>query len=114
MISDSCQLKTSILTDTGSYIHYIYKKLHRHLCICIKAHNTSIKIFSLPLRFDVCAGAYVVFGGQHKLIVEHPLGFVVQHSRGVQLDHLVVLHRQIVPCTLQVGHLITPQKQINK
>lgn len=74
----------------------------------------ALVIFSLPLRFDVCTGANVVLGGQHKLVVQHPFRLVVQHSGRVQLDHLVVLHRQIVPCTLQVGHLITQQQQINK
>lgn len=69
---------------------------------------------SLPLWFDVGAGADVVLGGQHKLIVHHPLRLVVQHSGGVQLDHLVVLHSQVVACTLQMGYLSITYRDRNK
>lgn len=37
---------------------------------------------SLPLWFDVGAGADVVLGGQHKLIVYHQLRLVVAHRTG--------------------------------
>lgn len=60
----------------------------------------------LPLWFDVGARADVVLGGEHELVVENPLGLVVQNCRGVELDNLVVLHRQVMPCTLQVGYLL--------
>lgn len=58
-----------------------------------------------PLWSDAGARADVVLGGEHKLVVEHPVRLVVQHSGGVQLDHLVVLHRQVLACALQVRHL---------
>ena len=35
-----------------------------------------------------------------------PLGLVVEAGRWVQVHHLIVLHRQIVPCALQVCHLL--------
>ena len=54
---------------------------------------------------DVRDGADVVFGGEHELVVEHPLGLVVEAGGGVQLDHLVVLARQVVARPLQVRHL---------
>lgn len=49
--------------------------------------------FSLPFGFDISAGADVVLCGQHELVVENPLGLMVQYGGRVQLDHLVVLHR---------------------
>lgn len=69
---------------------------------------------SLPFGFDISAGADVVLGGQHKLVIENPLGLVVQYGGRVQLDHLVVLHREIVAGALQVSNLITPETQINE
>ena len=54
---------------------------------------------------DVCDGADVVFGGEHELVVEHPLGLVVEAGGGVQLHHLVVLAGQVVARPLQVRHL---------
>lgn len=88
-------------TDDGKVYSHTYK-------------TQAKRFFSLPLRFDICTGANVVLGGQHKFVVQHPLRLVVQYSGRVQLDHLVVLHCQIVPCTLQVGHLITQKQQIKK
>lgn len=46
-----------------------------------------------PLRFDVCDGSDVVFSGQHKLIIEDPLGFVVEARRGMELNDLIILYR---------------------
>lgn len=59
----------------------------------------------VPLWFDVCASADVVFGGEHKFIVEHPLRLVVQDCRWVQLDHLVVFDCEVMTCALQMSHL---------
>ena len=53
-----------------------------------------------PFRFDVGDGADVIFGGEDKLVVEHPLRLVVEAGGGVELHNLVVFHRQIVPCAL--------------
>ena len=43
--------------------------------------------------------------GEDELVVEDPLRLVVQAGRGVQLHDLVVLHGQVVPRALKVGHL---------
>ncbi len=82
----------------------------RSICQQLNAFACS----SLPFGFDISAGADVVLGGQHKLVIENPLGLVVQYGGRVQLDHLVVLHRQIVAGALQVSNLITPETQINE
>ena len=60
-----------------------------------------------PLRLDVCAGSDVVLGGEDELVVEDPLGLVVQTRARVELHHLVVLHGQVVSRPLQVGDLKT-------
>lgn len=49
-----------------------------------------------PLGFYVGHRPNVVLGCQYELVVQHPLGLVVQTRRGVQLDDLVVLDGQIV------------------
>ena len=54
------------------------------------------------LTLDVCDGADVVFGGEHELVVEHPVGLVVEAGGRVQLDHLVVLAGQVVAGPLQM------------
>lgn len=59
----------------------------------------------IPLWFDVCASADVVFGGEHKFVVKNPLWLVVQNCRWVQLDHLVVFDCEVMTCTFQMGHL---------
>ncbi len=61
-----------------------------------------------PFAFDVCDSADVIARGQHKLLVQRPLRLVVQAGGGVQVHHLIVLHRQVVPRPLKVRHL-TPQ-----
>ncbi len=66
-------------------------------CICTVLH--------LPLWFDVCASADVVFGGEDKFIVKHPLRLVVQDGRWVELDHLVVFDCEVMTCALQVSNL---------
>ena len=60
-----------------------------------------------PLRLDVCAGSDVVLGGEDELVVEDPLGLVVETRARVELHHLVVLHGQVVTRPLQVGNLKT-------
>ncbi len=84
--------------------------------ICQQRTNkfNAFACFSLPFGLDISAGADVVLGGQHKLVIENPLGLVVQYGGRVQLDHLVVLHREIVSGALQVSNLITPEMQINE
>lgn len=67
---------------------------------------------NLPLWFDICASADVVFGGEDKLIVEHPLRFVVQDCWRMQLDHLVVFDCEVMTCALQMSHL-EDDKEIN-
>ena len=59
----------------------------------------------LPLWLDVCDGSDVVLGGEHELVVEHPLRFVVQAGGRVELHDLVVLDCQVVPRPLKVGNL---------
>ena len=58
-----------------------------------------------PLRLDVCAGSDVVLGGEDELVVEDPLGLVVETRARVELHHLVVLHGQVVTRPFQVGDL---------
>lgn len=58
-----------------------------------------------PLWLDVCTSADVVFGGENEFVVEHPLRFVVQDCRRVQLDHLVVFYSQVMTRALQMSHL---------
>lgn len=60
---------------------------------------------NIPLWLDVCTSANVVFGGENEFVVEHPLRFVVQDCRRVQLDHLVVLYSQVMTRALQMSHL---------
>lgn len=64
-------------------------------------------IQNAPLWFDVGARADVILGGEHKLVVQHPLGLVVQHGGRVQLHHLVVLHGQVMACALQMSNLLS-------
>jgi len=59
----------------------------------------------LLLTFDICHRANVVLCSQHELIVDDPIGLVVETSRRMQLHVLVVLDGQIVASALQVGHL---------
>lgn len=61
----------------------------------------------VPLGLDVGDGTNVVLGGQYELVVQHPLRLVVQTGGGVELDHLAVLHCQVVTRPLQVGNLGT-------
>lgn len=63
-----------------------------------------------PLALDVGDGADVIARSQHEFLVQRPLGLVVQACGGVQVHHLVVLHRQVVPCPLQVGNLQITKK----
>lgn len=60
---------------------------------------------NIPLWLDVCTSANVVFGGENEFVVEHPLRFVVQDCRRVQLDHLVVFYSQVMTRALQMSHL---------
>lgn len=60
---------------------------------------------TVMFTFDVGHGANVVFGGEHKLVVDDPVRFVVEASRGVQLHNLVVFDCEVVACSLQVGNL---------
>lgn len=68
----------------------------------------------VPLWFDVCTSANVVFGSQNKFVVENPLRLVVQDCRRVQLDNLVVFYSQVMTCALQVSHLQDKEKNTNK
>ena len=58
-----------------------------------------------PLGLDVGDGPDVVFGGQDKLVVQDPLGFVIQTGGRMQLDDLVVLDGQVVAGPLQMRDL---------
>lgn len=70
--------------------------------MCIQCRLTKLHV---PLWLDVCTSANVVFGGQNKFVVEHPLRFMVQDCRRVQLDNLVVFYSQVMPRALQMSHL---------
>ena len=52
--------------------------------------STALHPVASPVRLDIRAGADVVLRGQDKLIVQNPLGLVVQTGGGVQLNHLCV------------------------
>ena len=41
-----------------------------------------------PFCLDVSAGPYVVFAGEHKLIVQDPLRLMVETRTRMQLNHL--------------------------
>ena len=43
---------------------------------------------NVPVWLDVCAGPDVVLGGEDKLVVEYPLGLVVETGAWMQL-HLL-------------------------
>ena len=64
-----------------------------------------------PLRGDVCDGAYVVLGREHKLAVEAPLWLVVYGGARMEGHNLVVLEGQVVPCFLEVSHLEEEARQ---
>jgi len=57
------------------------------------------------LTFNVRHSANVIFGGEHKLVIDDPVGFVVEASRGVQLHNLIILDCEVVACSLQVSNL---------
>lgn len=60
---------------------------------------------NVRLTFDIGDGSNVVLRRQHELVVDDPVGLVVQARRRMQLDDLVVLDGQVVTGALQVGHL---------
>ena len=62
-------------------------------------------IWRVPFGADFCAGPDVVFGGEHKLVVQHPFGLVIQTRRRVDVHCLIVLHCQVEPAPLQMRHL---------
>lgn len=68
----------------------------------------------IPFWLDVCTSANVVFGGQNKFVVEHPLRFMVQDCRRVQLDNLVVFYSQVMPRALQMSHLHDKEREGKK
>lgn len=68
-------------------------------------HKNKAIYRQIKLTFHVGDGANVVFRGQHKLVVHHPVGSVAQTGRRVQLDDLVILDRYVVLRLLQVGNL---------
>ena len=43
--------------------------------------------------------------GREPYLVQRPLGFVVEAGGGVQVHHLVVLHREVMARALQVRNL---------
>lgn len=60
---------------------------------------------NLQLTFDIGDGSNVVLCRQHELVVDDPIGLVVQASRRMQLNDLVVLDGQVVTGALQMGDL---------
>lgn len=58
-----------------------------------------------PLWLHVRHCPDVVLGGEDELVVENPLGFVIQTGGRMQLDYLVVFDGQVVAGALQVGDL---------
>ena len=61
--------------------------------------------FDEPVGLDVRHRPNVILRGQHELVVEDPLRFVVQTGGRVQLNHLVILHGQVMTSALQMSHL---------
>lgn len=58
-----------------------------------------------PFGFDFRHRPDVVLGGEHKLVVDGPLGFVGQHRRGMQEYGLIVLDGEITAVAFLVHHL---------
>ena len=67
-----------------------------------------------PLGFHIGHCANIVLCRQHKFVVEHPLGLVVQAGRGVKLYNLVVLDRKVVAGALKMGNLSTKKRLIKQ
>lgn len=84
---------------------------HFYLTITLKTYQKCSYNWNSPLWFDVGARSDVILGGEHKLVVKHPLWLVVQHSGGVQLYHLVVLRSQVMARALQVSDLFTARRE---
>lgn len=81
----------------------------------VHVHSMAFDVkLHVPLWLDVCTSANVVFGGQNKFVVEHPLRFMVQDCRRVQLDNLVVFYSQVMPCALQMSHLHNKERERKK
>ena len=88
---------TSLKVYTCKCIHYhVEANLYDVHYACKTDHSALMSVHVLCL---------VVFGCEHKLIVEHPLWLVVKASAGMELDGLIVLHCQIVPTSFKMSHL---------
>lgn len=61
----------------------------------------------VPFRADFSAGTDVVLSSEHELVVQHPLGLMVQTRGWMDVHSLVVLHCQVEPTPLQMRHLQT-------
>ena len=61
--------------------------------------------FDEPVRLNVRHRPDVILGGEDEFVVQNPFGFVIQTSRRMQLDHLVVLDGQIMTRPLQMSDL---------
>lgn len=59
----------------------------------------------VPFGFDVGDGAYVMFGSEHELVVDDPLGLVVEASRRMQLHYLIVFNGQVMAVSFQMRGL---------
>lgn len=58
-----------------------------------------------PFRFDIGDGANVIFSGENELVVERPLGFVIEYGTRVKVDDLVVFDGHVMAAALQMSHL---------
>ena len=83
----------------------MYFLLHRPDNISLNVNFSSKHVIYLPFRLDIWDCSDIVFGCEYELVVEHPLGFVVQTGGGVQLYHLVVLDCQVMTRPFKVGNL---------
>lgn len=57
------------------------------------------------LTLNISDSSNVVLSGQHKLVVDDPVGFVIQASRRVQLNDLIIFDRQVMAGSFQMSDL---------
>mmetsp|Transcript_32112 Transcript_32112/g.68363 ORF Transcript_32112/g.68363 Transcript_32112/m.68363 type:complete len:713 (-) Transcript_32112:7-2145(-) len=58
-----------------------------------------------PLSPRGSHGPNVIFAGQCKFFKQYPLRFIINGRAGMNVDDLIVLHSEVIPLPLKVGHL---------